>query len=296
MHQIIDRQEWGAVFEDGYGTSKLPAGEVWLHHSVTVAPDLVPPFDDEHAAMRELERIGERRFGRGISYTFAVVPTGHVYEGHSVERQGAHTAGRNNVARAICLVGNYDRDQPSPAQIESTAWLLVHGWLGGWWRSPELAGGHRQAPRAATACPGRHGMGIIAAVNARAAAIVEDVRKLPAAPAPAPTAPPAPPALPKLPAWSLPGGHYYGHIKGPAASHGGHYAKERPAVAAIQARFVAAGCVPGVAWGTDRARRWCDGRWENATTEACRRWFARRRPGQPFTTRVYRDDYAVLGR
>lgn len=291
--QIISREEWGAAYEDGYGTSTLPAHEVWLHHSVTLAPDLVPPFDDELAAMRTLERIGEQRFGRGISYTFAVMPTGRVYEGHSVEREGAHTAGRNDVARAIVLVGNYDVDRPTPEMVTATAGLLVHGHRAGWWTAARLNGGHRQAPGASTACPGRFGMAIVDDVNAKAAQI--DDQLAPTAPAaPAPAGPP--PKLPKLPAWSLPGGHYYGHIAGPAASHGGYYERERPAVAALQARFVAAGCVPGVRWGSDRATRWCDGRWENPTTEACRRWYARYRPSQPYTTRIYRDDYAAIDR
>jgi N-acetylmuramoyl-L-alanine amidase len=292
--EIIQREQWGAAFEDGYGTSTLPAAEVYLHHSVTVAPDLQPPFDDDDQAVRTLERIGEQRFGRGISYTFALTPTGRVYEGHSVEREGAHTAGRNDLARAICWVGNYDVAKPTPELIASTSWLLVHGWLSGWWRDPQLTGGHRQAPGAATACPGRHGMDAIGAVNAAAAKLADTFRGLPAAPPP--PAPAKPEPLPELPAWNLPGGHYFGAEAGPVASHGGHHPGERPAVAAIQARFVAAGCVPGVTWGTDRARRWCDGRWGPPTTEACRRWFARTRPGQPYVTRIYRDDYAHLSR
>jgi hypothetical protein len=111
-------------------------------------------------------------------------------------------------------------------------------------------------------------------------------------PAPAPT--PAPvPALGPAPGWPLPAGHYLGNIKGPAASHGGYYASERPAVLYAQRKFIALGCVPGVG---DWRSGWADGRWEDATDAACRRWFARYRPGQPFTTRIYRDDWAVLAR
>lgn len=290
--QIISREEWGAVYEDGYGTSTIPASEVWLHHSVTIAPDLEPPFDDEVRAMRTLERIGEQRFGRGISYTHAVMPTGRVYEGHSVERQGAHTAGRNNIARAVVWVGNYDANRPPLPMVHSTAELLVDGWHRGWWKAPRLNGGHRQAPGASTACPGRFGMELIDDVNAKASQLADQSP----APAPAPR-PPATSTKPRpLPRWSLPGGHYFGHIAGPAVSHGGYYESERDDVAAIQERFVAAGCVPGVRLGTASAKRWCDGRWEDPTTAACRRWFARTRPGQPFTTRIYRDDYAWLGR
>lgn len=169
--RIISRREWGARYAAGAGPAPLPAREVWLHHSVTVAPDLVPPFDDEDAAMRVLEQIGEDRFDQGVSYTFAVMPTGRIYEGHGVDRLGAHTAKRNGIARAIVLVGNYDTTEPTAAQIESTAVLLVDGERQGWWTGHRLAGGHQQAPGAATACPGRHAMKAITAINHRADAI-----------------------------------------------------------------------------------------------------------------------------
>jgi hypothetical protein len=91
--KIISRGEWGARYGDGFAPAPLPASEVWLHHSVTVAPDLVPPFDDEYVAMRTLERIGQERFGGGISYTWAAMPSGRIYQGHSVGRRGGkHSA------------------------------------------------------------------------------------------------------------------------------------------------------------------------------------------------------------
>jgi hypothetical protein len=110
---------------------------------------------------------------------------------------------------------------------------------------------------------------------------------------PAPPRTPSVPAVPTLPRWALPRGHWYGHRKGPAQSHGGHYAAERDEVQAIQRRFISTGCVPGM---TDWRSAWADGLWEDATSAACRRWFARYRPGQQYTDRIYSDDYAVLAR
>jgi hypothetical protein len=110
-----------------------------------------------------------------------------------------------------------------------------------------------------------------------------------ARPAPPPSIPPAP----GLPAWDLPAGHYFGHKAGPARSHGGFYASERDNIQAIQRKFVALGCVPGI---TDWRSGWSDGLWEDATTAACRRWFARFRPSQPVHTQIWADDYAFLAR
>ncbi|WP_203911835.1 peptidoglycan-binding domain-containing protein [Rhizocola hellebori] len=61
--------------------------------------------------------------------------------------------------------------------------------------------------------------------------------------------------------FDLPPGHYYGLIDGPAESHGGYYAVERPVVRRIQERLQALGFAPNVAG-------WADGLFEEATESA----------------------------
>ncbi|WP_007023083.1 N-acetylmuramoyl-L-alanine amidase [Saccharomonospora iraqiensis] len=161
--EIIGRARWGARYPDGFRNAPLPASEVWLHHSVTPAPEW--NFADEAAAVRRLEQIGQERFGGGISYTFVVPPSGRVFEGHSVHRQGAHTGGRNDFSRAICLIGNYERRRVSRQQVDAVAALLRHGHARGWWRQARLTGGHRDAPGASTLCPGRYAQARIAEIN-----------------------------------------------------------------------------------------------------------------------------------
>ncbi|GAA2543714.1 peptidoglycan recognition protein family protein [Pseudonocardia hydrocarbonoxydans] len=165
MITIYGRNTWGARYAAGFAAAPLPASEVWLHHSVTSAPPIAASFEQDTAAVRVLERIGQDRFGGGISYTFAVCPSGRVFEGHAVDRRGAHTAGRNSFARAICLVGDYERNRPTEAQIVAVAELLRHGATAGWWRRAFLNGGHRDAPGARTACPGRYGWDTVPAIN-----------------------------------------------------------------------------------------------------------------------------------
>ena len=173
---IISRGRWGARRSRGFGPAYTPALEVWLHHSVTLAPNLAyldadrdGVDDDEERAMRTLEDIGQDRFSGGISYTFAVMPSGRIYEGHGADREGAHTAGRNGIARSIVLVGDYSTHQVTDAQMRAVAHLLQHGKAAGWWRHARLDGGHQQAPGAKTACPGRHAMAAIPRINQLAA-------------------------------------------------------------------------------------------------------------------------------
>lgn len=172
--EIISRTRWGAIYSRGFTSAPLPADEVWLHHSVTLAPDLEwidadrdGVEDDEERAMRTLEQIGQDRFGGGISYTWLVMPSGRVYDGHGVDRQGSHTGGRNDRARAICFVGNYDTHRPTPAQVRSAAWLLQEGKRRGWLKAARLNGGHRDLK--STACPGQHAYALIDDINRLAA-------------------------------------------------------------------------------------------------------------------------------
>jgi len=156
--RIIPRSEWGARYDNGAGSAPLPASEVWLHHSATSAAD-------GPTIIKSIEQIGEDRFGSGISYTWLVTYDGSIYEGHSPNRLGTHTGGRNSIARAICLVGNYDNYPPSDAQIDAVAWLLNTAHANGWITQPRLNGGHRDLK--ATACPGAYAYHKIAEMNAR---------------------------------------------------------------------------------------------------------------------------------
>lgn len=188
-YRIIPRAEWGAQFRNGFGARRVGSLDKWLHHSVTVAPDLVAPFDDDYAAVRSLERIGQQRFGGGISYNFPITPVGLIFEGVGIDRIGAHTAGHNTTSVGIVLVGNYQSTPPTAQQEAAIAWLLNHGVAQGWWNFNALTGGHRDTK--STACPGDAAYARIPAIDALADGGVLP----PAPPAPAPVVPvPPPPA------------------------------------------------------------------------------------------------------
>lgn len=167
MVHIIPRSDWGARYQDGYDTASIPARYLILHHSVTIAPDLIPPFTDDDAAVRLLEQIGQERFSVGMSYTFAVTPSGRVYQGVSINRASPHTLNHNYDARAIVLVGNYQTVRPTKMMIRAVAELVLQGWLSGWWTPQAISGGHRDFETAGyTECPGNAGEATIPSINA----------------------------------------------------------------------------------------------------------------------------------
>lgn len=169
--EIITREQWGARYSAGFRAAPLPAKSLWLHHTVTRRP--ADDYDDELAAIRQLEQIGQDRFGGGMSYTFLVTPSGRVFEGTGAGREGAHTRGFNTHGRAISLVGNYDRDLVPSAMSDAVAALIAHGHDQGWWPD-QLTGGHRDAPGSSTACPGRFAHDLIPEINGRARLVAQN--------------------------------------------------------------------------------------------------------------------------
>lgn len=192
--ELISRARWGAKYEAGSGARPLPTTECWLHHTVTLAPDLAfedlnrdSTDDDEAKAMRTIEQIGEDRFGRGFSYNAAIMPSGRIYEGCGVDRVGAHTGGRNTRAFGLCLVGNYEANPLPDTMKAAIVDFLREGHRLGWIDRPAFDGGHRDLK--ATSCPGGYAYRLIPTFNSQAAT---------PAPAPAPAPSPAFPVPPSI--------------------------------------------------------------------------------------------------
>lgn len=171
MSVIIPRSVWEPRYANGFrviGTQEWEAAgkETWLHHSVTGAPGVDATLAEDCAHMRHIESIGQNAYGGGISYTVVTMPSGRAFEGHSLDRQGSHTYGRNNRARAICMAGNYDVVAPG-AKILGAVAAVLREW------GCELDGGHRDVY--STACPGQYAYARIGDINraARGGAPIE---------------------------------------------------------------------------------------------------------------------------
>lgn len=165
MSIVIPRSTWKPRSANGcetIGTQEWVAAgqELWLHHSTTNPPGPDATLDEDCQHMRDFEAIGESRFGCGISYTWVVMPSGRVFQGHDVDRQGTHTYGRNNRARAICLAGDFEADELPRRMLNAVVKLLRELGL-------QLDGGHRDV--FATACPGEHAYAKIPEMNRLAA-------------------------------------------------------------------------------------------------------------------------------
>lgn len=129
-----------------------PVSKIFLHHTVT---DSGPP-EREAELMRHVQQIAFDRGFSDISYSFLVFPTGNTYEGRGFGIVGAHTEGHNSTSYALCLVGNYEVEAMTDAQVEAVRALIAEGQREGFVAAGPEIRGHRDV--SATACPGGRAM------------------------------------------------------------------------------------------------------------------------------------------
>lgn len=151
---IVSRAQWAARPPKSRHIIDLPTPELWLHHFATDG------WHGEEGMRRCQDFHMDSRGWSDIAYSFCVDTNGRIFEGRGAGVAGGHTKGRNSVSHAICAMINSEATRPTAAMIQSIAALAAHGVDRGWWEG--WTGGHRNAPGASTACPGKH---LVAAWN-----------------------------------------------------------------------------------------------------------------------------------
>jgi murein L,D-transpeptidase YcbB/YkuD len=154
--ELVTRDQWGARPAKSTRRIKTPVAELWLHHSAT-----------RDAGLRSVKAVQRfHQVNRGwsdIAYNWLYSPsTGKFYEGRGAGVQGAHTQGRNTVSHALCVLGNYNTAGVTDKMItDLQGFLKWHGQYG----PTRFTGGHKDAPGANTACPGRNLQANLRAIN-----------------------------------------------------------------------------------------------------------------------------------
>lgn len=155
MMEIINRKDWRAAKPRNPRQKMImPAAISYIHHTVTSGKPRTKAQEKAH--MRELQQIAFNRGFSDISYNFVIFPSGRIYKGRGWGVVGAHTEGSNSVAHAFCFVGNFETDRPTAKALEATADLHRRGVKNCYIKRTAPIKGHREAPGAATACPGRN--------------------------------------------------------------------------------------------------------------------------------------------
>jgi N-acetyl-anhydromuramyl-L-alanine amidase AmpD len=113
-----------------------------VHHSAL-------PLSD---GPREIQRKHRRRGFADIGYHFVIDAEGRIYAGRDVSVRGAHTGGHNTGTLGVVLLGNFETQTPTEAQLESLRRLGRT--LRDTYALTHLAG-HRDFQPGVTVCPGQ---------------------------------------------------------------------------------------------------------------------------------------------
>lgn len=168
--KFVTRKEWGARPPKNVVRipHKLPRS--WQHHSAGEFP-FRPTwkeklfFKSACAYVRGIQNyhMGSRGYA-DIAYTgmlFKLYGWKRMYYfvGRGFGVQGGHTLNENDNSYGFCLAGNFDIERLSKRDIVFLRrfydWVWSKEALGGK-RQSHPTGGHRDAPGAATGCPGTH--------------------------------------------------------------------------------------------------------------------------------------------
>lgn len=167
--KIITREEIGyAVPRSSIPDMPTPSPRSWLHH-IAAAWHRPPTWTERNfkrkmfAYLREVEAFHRSKGWTTIAYSLIVWrPVFRrvvVLEGRGKGKVGAHTRGDNSGSHAVCLIGNYETQRIPRRMMKKLRRLFDFLVDDGWVEKPRRnhpTGGHRDAPGAATACPGRY--------------------------------------------------------------------------------------------------------------------------------------------
>ena len=159
---IISREAWGAAAPDHaaraeggfYDAATNPGG--WLAYAEPLR-DTLNTLVVHHSAsaidgVRDIQRLHMQTRGYAdIGYHFLIGADGLIYAGRDVGARGAHTGGANTGTVGVALLGNFERGDPAPAQLDSLRQLGAY--LAAAYALTHLAG-HRDFQPEATVCPG----------------------------------------------------------------------------------------------------------------------------------------------
>ena len=95
--------------------------QVIVHHSAATVPN--PQFD----AINEWHKVREfplSEMGWFVGYHYVIEKDGAILRARGDSEEGAHTIGQNTASLGVCLVGNFDVEMPTKAQVDSLGVLL----------------------------------------------------------------------------------------------------------------------------------------------------------------------------
>ncbi|MCP4680186.1 MAG: hypothetical protein GY854_32765 [Deltaproteobacteria bacterium] len=149
--KVVCRDEWGARPPKGkYVRHEI--ARITVHHQGVVFKDA----KRAPARLKTMQRYhqGEKKGFVDISYHFVVDPDGNIYEGRPTWARGETRTDYDTTGHLlVCLLGDFDKQEPAEAQVIALADVLA--WASGAFHvDAEMIAGHKDHAR--TLCPGKN--------------------------------------------------------------------------------------------------------------------------------------------
>lgn len=149
-----------------------PESTAFIHHEAG-ALFLSLQRDDEQRRMRDIQSYDMNVRGYAdIPYSFCAFPSGRACEGRDYTWDDSATGGSNGTSISICFPGNYQVQYPTSESLDAAAELIVFGIRMGQLTANCRILGHREAPGAATACPGINLFNSLSEIRSRVAKLL----------------------------------------------------------------------------------------------------------------------------
>lgn len=134
--------------------------DITVHHSGSPANHTPLSFARYHIGSTS-KQIPKSNRGKGwpaIAYHFVITADGTVNQTLILDEWSNHNGYNNGHAIGVCLVGNFEEHEPTPAQMEALHTLII--WLKAALPSIKTLMGHREYPvkqnETRTLCPGKY--------------------------------------------------------------------------------------------------------------------------------------------
>lgn len=152
VHQNTDYQ---LLPHDPWVSANGTFEAVFLHTSVTKQLAVTASEQEERDQMELLDQIAHSRGFNGISYTWAIFPSGRAWEGRGDRVIEAATEGFNTTTDSIVFVGNGDVFPLSALQKKAAVALINRKQKKGVYVEGTLnVRGHREVSTQGKSCPG----------------------------------------------------------------------------------------------------------------------------------------------
>lgn len=159
--KYVTREQWGSKPDQIPDSRKHVPKWVTIHHAGVLWTNSVDPAQ----FVRNMQAWGKKRpeiekpprntYWPDLPYHFLIAPDGKIYEGRSVDYEPESNTKYSLAGNiGVEMMGDFNRQRPSPAQLESvvrlTAWLMQQHKI-----KLDDVRTHRDAAPGQTTCPGR---------------------------------------------------------------------------------------------------------------------------------------------